>query len=140
MNGMTTEVSSSFGAILGRWLEPVLAPAGLGMWQIGVALISGLSAKEVVVSSFLVLFGVTSTDYTAGLTDLAVNLNQIGFGPLNAYALMVFSLLYTPCIATMATIKKEMNSIKYTCGILVFQLVIAWLGAVTIYQVGKIFL
>ena len=51
IHGMTEEVSESFGAVLGHWLEPVLAPAGLGMWQIGVALISGISAKEVVVSS-----------------------------------------------------------------------------------------
>lgn len=138
MKGMTEDVSNSFGAVLGKGLESVLAPAGLGMWQVGVALIAGLSAKEVVVSSFFVLFGITEMSSASGYTALITNLNEIGFGALNAYALMVFSLLYTPCIATIATIKKESNSIKYTVGVVLFQLFVAWLGAVIIYQGGRL--
>lgn len=137
-HGMVTEVSQSFGAALGHWMEPVLAPLGLGMWQIGVALISGLSAKEVVVSSFSVLFGVNNINSAAGMSALAAGLGQHGFGPLNAYALMVFCLLYTPCMATMATVKKESHSLKFTLGMVVFQLLIAYFVSLLIFQVGSL--
>lgn len=138
MSGMVSDVSNSFGAVFGKWIEPVLAPAGLGMWQIGVALISGISAKEVVVSSFSVLFGVSNVNSADGVSMLALNLGNAGFGALNAYALMVFCLLYTPCAATIATIKKETNSLKYTIGMIMFQLVFAWLAAVFVFQVGSL--
>lgn len=81
--------------MLGHWMEPLLAPAGFGLWQIGVALIAGLSAKEVVVSSMAVLFGISNINSAAGMTRMATVLGQYGFGMLNAYALMVFCLLYT---------------------------------------------
>lgn len=64
---MVTDPSESFGATLGRLLVPVLKPAGLGLWRIAVALISGISAKEVVVSSFSVLFGVSNINSAAGM-------------------------------------------------------------------------
>jgi len=134
--GMVTDISESFGAILGRWMVPVLAPAGLGMWQIGVALISGLSAKEVVVSSFAVLFGVGNANSAVGMAQIADNLRMSGFGMINAYALMIFCLLYTPCAAAIGTVKKETNSWKFTFGMIVFQLIFAWLMAVIIYQAG----
>lgn len=138
MGGMVEDVSLSFGAMIGRWIEPILAPAGLGMWQIGVALISGLSAKEVVVSSFAVLFGVGNANSAAGMTQIVGNLNGAGFGPINAYALMVFCLLYTPCMATVATIKKETNSWRYTIGLVIFQLLLSWGLAVFVFQIGTL--
>lgn len=137
--GMVSEVSESFGASLGHWMEPILAPAGLGMWQVGVALISGLSAKEVVVSSFSVLFGVNNINSAAGMGALTAGLAQYGFGALNAYALMVFCLLYTPCMATIATIKKETHSWKFTAGMVLFQLLFAYAAAVLVFQVGSMF-
>lgn len=137
IHGMTEDVAMSFGAGIGRFLEPILRPAGLGMWQIGVALISGISAKEVVVSSFSVLFGVGNINSAAGMTELTQALAGYGFGALNAYALMIFCLLYTPCVATIATIKKETNSWKWTIGMIGFQLVFAWLVATLVYQVGR---
>lgn len=137
--GMVSEVSESFGASLGLWMEPILAPAGLGMWQVGVALISGLSAKEVVVSSFSVLFGVNNVNSAAGMGALTAGLAQYGFGALNAYALMVFCLLYTPCMATIATIKKETRSWKFTAGMVLFQLLFAYAAAVLVFQVGSLF-
>ncbi len=139
IHGMTEQVSESFGAGIGRILEPVLRPAGLGMWQIGVALISGISAKEVVVSSFSVLFGIGNINSAAGMTQLTSILGSVGFTSLNAYALMIFCLLYTPCVATIATIKKETHSVKWTLGMLLFQLLFAWLMAVLVYQIGGIF-
>lgn len=140
IHGMAEEVTDSFGAVLGHWMEPVLAPAGLGMWQIGVALISGISAKEVVVSSFCVLFGINNINSAAGMAAMSEQLAQVGFGPLNAYCMMVFCLLYVPCAATIGTIKRESHSMKFTLKMIVFQLVVAWLAAVVVYQVGTLFL
>lgn len=139
LHGMTEQVADSFGASIGRVLEPVLRPAGLGMWQIAVALISGISAKEVVVSSFSVLFGIGNINSAAGMTQLSSVLAGVGFTGLNAYALMVFCLLYTPCAATIATIRKETHSWRWTMGMLVFQLFFAWMMAVLVYQIGGIF-
>lgn len=136
--GMVTDVKESFGAMLGHWLEPILAPAGLGMWQIAVALISGLSAKEVVVSSFSVLFGVNNVNSAVGMSSMAAALEQFGFGPVNAYALMIFCLLYTPCMATIGTVKKESNSTKFTVFVICFQLLLAYVASVLVYQVGSL--
>lgn len=137
---MVTDVSESFGAVLGRWMEPILAPAGLGMWQVGVALISGISAKEVVVSSFCVLFGISNVNSAAGMASLTQQLAEAGFGPLNAYCMMIFCLLYVPCAATIGTIKKETGSLKFTLKMLGFQLVTAWIFAVLVYQTGSLLL
>lgn len=134
--GMVTDVEKSFGAMLGHVLEPLLMPAGLGLWQIGVALIAGLSAKEVVVSSLAVLFGITNINSAAGMSQMSALLGQYGFGPVNAYALMVFCLLYTPCMATVATIRKESNSWAFTMKMVLFQLVLAYAAAVLIFQAG----
>lgn len=136
--GMVTDVKESFGAMLGHWLEPILAPAGLGMWQIAVALISGLSAKEVVVSSFSVLFGVNNVNSAVGMSSMAAALEQFGFGPVNAYALMIFCLLYTPCMATIGTVKKESNSTKFMVFVICFQLLLAYVASVLVYQVGSL--
>ncbi len=138
--GFVSDVSESFGAMVGHILVPVLRPAGLGMWQVAVALISGLSAKEVVVSSFTVLFGISNVNSAAGMADLSQQLAAAGFGGLNAYALMIFCLLYSPCIAAVATIKRETGSWKWTLGMVCFQLAVAWAAAVLVFQVGSLIL
>ena len=140
VHGMVQDVQESFGAVLGHWLEPVLAPAGLGLWQIALSLIAGLSAKEVVVSSMAVLFGIANINSAAGMAGLSTALAQYGFGPVNAYALMVFCLLYTPCMATVATIHKESASWKFTMKMVLFQLVLAYVAAVIVFQAGSLFL
>lgn len=139
IHGMVEEVSESFGAILGHWMEPLLAPAGLGMWQIGVALISGISAKEVVVSSFCVLFGISNVNSTAGMAALTEQFAQAGFGPLNAYCMMIFCLMYIPCAATIGTIRRETRSMKFTLQMMGFELLAAWTAAVLVYQIGRLF-
>lgn len=140
IHGMVQDVQESFGAVLGHWMEPVLAPAGLGLWQIALSLIAGLSAKEVVVSSMAVLFGIANINSAAGMAGLSTALAQYGFGPVNAYALMVFCLLYTPCMATVATIHKESASWKFTMKMVLFQLVLAYVAAVIVFQAGSLFL
>lgn len=139
INGMTNDVSSSFGAEIGKRLVPVLKPAGLGIWQIAVALISGLSAKEVVVSSFSVLFGVTNINSQEGMSQLSSILSESGFHAMNAYSLMIFCLLYTPCMATIATIKKESKSLWFTITVMFFQLGLAWLVSTLVFQIGRLF-
>ncbi len=139
-HGMVDDMSQSFGAGIGKVLVPILAPAGLGLWQIVVSLISGLAAKEVVVSSFCVLFGIANINSDAGMNLMQTTLQQNGFGALNAYALMLFCLLYTPCIATLATIRRELKSSKWMMFAVAFQLLVAW-GVTTIfYQVASLLL
>ena len=140
IHGMTTDVTQSFGAQIGKVLAPVLVPAGLGTWQIVVALISGLSAKEVVISSFSVLYGVNNVNSVQGMAVLSASLGSVGFGALNAYSLMVFCLLYTPCVATLATIKRETHSWTWTLKMVLFQLLLAYAASVVVFQVGSLFL
>ena len=136
-SGMTADPSNSFGAILGKLLVPVTRPAGLDSWQFVVALISGISAKEVVVSSLNVLFSSTAANGNQSLLT-GIRLVSPTFSALNAYAFMTFCLLYTPCAATIATIKKESNSWKFTIKVILFQLWVAWLVSTVIYQIGSI--
>lgn len=136
-NGLTTDISESFGASIGIWLVPLLKPAGLGLWQVALSLISGISAKEVVVSSFCVLFHITNVNSQAGMDVLRESLAVQGFTQVNAYAMMLFCLLYTPCIASLATIKRELKSGKWTAFVVAFQLVVAWSITTIFYQIAS---
>ncbi len=138
--GYDPGMSGGFGAVIGRWLVPFFAPIGLGFWQIAVALIAGISAKEVVVSSCAVLFGVVNANSPAGMAQFAQVLSGIGFGPLNAFCLMVFCLLYVPCAATLATIHKESGSWGWTAFVAVFQVAVAWIVTFLAYRVGLMIL
>ena len=138
--GYVGGAGDSFGTIIGRWLVPIFAPIGLGFWQIVVALIAGISAKEVVVSSCAVLFGVVNASSPAGMEAFSAALGGIGFGALNAFCLMVFCLLYIPCAATLATIRKESGSWKWMWITAAFQLGVAWLVTFLVYQVGLLVL
>ena len=135
-SGYSTDMGSTFGSVLGRWIVPFFAPIGLGFWQVVVALIAGISAKEVVVSSCAVLFGISNVTTAAGMSSLMATLGGMGFGALNAYCLMTFSLLYVPCAATLATIKKETGSWGWTGFVALFQIAVAWLVTFFVYHVG----
>lgn len=141
-SGRVFDPSDSFGAMLGKWLEPIMAPAGLGMWQIIVSLIAGISAKEVVVSSFSVLFGIGNANSAAGMETIIHNLQAVdpSFGGLNAYCMMIFCLLYVPCAAAMATIRKESGSAVFTLKLAGFQILFAWGMATLVFQIGSFFL
>ncbi len=134
--GFASDMSQSFGAYIGKFLVPVFLPIGLGFWQIAVALIAGISAKEVVVSSCAVLFGVVNASSPEGMQAFEEVLGSIGFTQLNAFCLMVFCLLYIPCAATLATIRKESGSWKWTGFVTLFQLAVAWLVTFAVYQIG----
>lgn len=136
--GYTTAMSDSFGAWLGRLVVPVFEPLGLGYWQIVAALIAGISAKEVVVSSCAVLFGIPSLNSAEGMGTLMGLLGASGFDAINAYALMVFCLLYVPCAATLATIKRESGSWSWPVMSAGFQFSIAWLLTYLVYHGGRL--
>ena len=137
--GYTKEMTGSFGAFIGQCITPVFVPLGLGYWQIVTAIFAGISAKEVVVSSCAVLFGISNINSAAGMDTMAGFLSSMGFGALNAYAMMVFCLLYVPCVATLATIKKETGSWSWTGLTVLFQFGMAWLVTFIVFQTGKLF-
>ncbi len=139
ISGRVTDMSQSFGANIGRFLVPVMSAAGLGYWQIIVALISGIAAKEVVVSSMAVLYGIGNISSAEGMSALSQTLVKSGFTALNAYSMMLFCLLYIPCIASLATMKRELNSAKLTVFAIVLQLGIAWTVSALFYQIGGLF-
>ncbi|WP_330364882.1 ferrous iron transport protein B [Anaerovorax odorimutans] len=137
--GYSANMANSYGAIIGKWITPIFIPIGLGYWQVALSLIAGISAKEVVVSSFAVLFGVSNVTSSAGMNTLVGQLGSLGFGQLNAYCMMLFCLLYIPCVATLATIKKETGSWKWTGFTALFQLCVAWVITFGVYQIGILF-
>lgn len=137
-HGMTDEMGGSFAAQIGHLLAPCLAPAGLGYWQIAVALLSGIAAKEVVVSSMGVLFGVANVAAPEGMAALSGALGAIGFGAANAYSMMLFCLLYVPCMATIATLKREACSAKFALGAALLQLGTAWVVSTVFYRLAML--
>ena len=137
--GYVTDITQSFGSLIGKMAVPLFEPAGLGYWQIIVALISGIAAKEVVVSSCSVLFGIQNITTSHGMNTMAATLATMGFGAANAYALMVFCLLYIPCTATIATMHRELHSWKATFGIILYQLLAAWVMSALVYHLILLF-
>lgn len=138
--GYVTDIAKSFGSIIGKAMVPVFEPLGLGYWQIIVALIAGIAAKEVVVSSCSVLFGIQNITTGHGMESFVGTLGSIGFGAANAYALMVFCLLYVPCTATIATINREVESKKITAGIVLFQFAVAWGVSFLAFHIAGLFM
>lgn len=139
IHGMTDNMAESFAAGIGRILAPLMAPAGLGQWQIAVALISGIAAKEVVVSSMSVLYGIGNIFSAGGMESLLAALSSTGFTALNAYCLMLFCLLYVPCAATIGVIRRESGSVKYTVFAVLLQLGTAWAVSTLVFQIGGLF-
>lgn len=137
--GYVTDISQSFGSIIGKLIVPVFAPIGLGYWQIVVALIAGIAAKEVVVSSSSVLFGIQNITSGDGMSTMVAALGALGFGTANAYSMMVFCLLYIPCTAAIATIHREVGNKKTTLLFVCFQLLVAWVMSFLVYRIGLLF-
>ena len=128
-------VEDSAGSILaaiGRLVAPVFAPLGFGDWRMVTALVSGFTAKEAVVSTFGVILGVNAEQLALALHSL--------FTPASAAAFLAFCLLYTPCVAAVAAMKRELNSGWKTVLVMVSQCVIAWIAAFLVYQVGGMLL
>lgn len=123
---IVTDSQNSILAVISSFIAPVFKPLGFGDWRISTALITGFMAKESVVSTLTILFGSTQALQTV-LT------------PLTALALLVFCLLYTPCVAAIASVKRELGA-KWAFGVVVNQCVIAWIMALLVHWVGSLFI
>ena len=123
--------SLSLLASIGRGMAPIFKPLGFGDWRMATSLITGLSAKEAVVSTLSVLMGVSGEDALAG------SLSQL-LTPLQGIAFLTFTLLYTPCVAAIAAIKREFGSWLKTFAIVLLQCGVAWLAALLVYKVGGV--
>ena len=122
---------SSILGVFGRFIAPIFAPLGFGEWQASVSLLTGLVAKEAVVSTMSVLYGVSAS------ADLATILTGV-FSPVAAYAFLIFILLYMPCMSAFATIKREMGGWRWALGAAAFQTCLAWLTAFVVYHIGML--
>ena len=127
----TADASKSMLAYIGRFASVIFRPLGFDDWRVTTALVSGFSAKEAVVSSLAVLCGTNAEGLTAALPSL--------FTPLSSISFLVFTLLYTPCIAAVTTIRKELKSLPKTIGVVVMQCLVAYVCALIIYQTGSLF-
>ncbi|MBR0026737.1 MAG: ferrous iron transport protein B, partial [Clostridia bacterium] len=132
---MTADAAESIIGRVGGFLAPAFRPLGFGAWQAVVALISGFVAKEAVVSSLSVLYG-----FSAAATGSVVAGALSGtFSTLSAFSFLVFVLLYTPCMAAVATMRRELGSRKWTAGVVVYQIAVAYVAALIVFQLGTLF-
>lgn len=131
--GLQVAASSaqSILGVIGTAIAPIFTPLGFGQWQASVSLLTGLVAKEAVVSTMSVLYNASNTVVLGGV------LSRV-FTPLAGYSFLVFTLLYMPCISAFATIRREMGGLKWALGTAVFQTVLAYLVALFIYQIGSL--
>ena len=132
---MVSDASDSMLGALGSVLAPVFAPCGFGHWQAAVALLTGFIAKEMVVSSLSMFYGFP---LTAASGEVAAAMT--GFTPLSAFSMLVFVLLYVPCVAAVSTLFKEMNSKKWAWFSIAWQLGCAYVVSMLVYQLGSLFL
>ncbi len=122
-SGMTT-IDSSFLASIGRFISPIFKPMGFGSWQNSVALLAGLSAKEVIIDTLGVIYG-------GNLVSTLPN----NFSTLSAYSFLVFVLLYTPCLSVVVTMKKEYGN-RMAAFSVAYQLILAWMASFLVYNIG----
>jgi ferrous iron transport protein B len=127
MSGMT-DINTSFLAGIGRFINPIFAPLGFASWQNSVALLTGLMAKEVVVGTLGVL-------YTGELVDQIAS----NFTTVTGLSFLAFTLLYTPCVSVIATMKKEFSG-KFALFSVVYQFAVAWIVAFLVYNIAQFIL
>ncbi|MBQ4370546.1 MAG: ferrous iron transporter B, partial [Oscillospiraceae bacterium] len=121
---LVQDTQDSILASIAGLIAPIMRPAGLGDWRIVTSLVSGFMAKESVVATMQLLF--SAEGLTTALSGLA------------AAAMLVFSLLYTPCVAAIASIKRELGG-KWAAGVIIWQCAIAWVAAVLVTLAGTAF-
>ena len=125
---VVTDSADSLLALVGQFISVIFKPLGFNDWRVATALISGFTAKEAVVSTLAVLLGTSTANLGAALGAL--------FTPLSALSFLVFTLLYTPCIAAVTTIRRELGSFWRMLGVVLLQCSVAWLVGMLVYQVG----
>jgi len=129
-----SDMANSLGASLGKLIAPIFGPLGFGNWQASLSLIAGIVGKEIVVSNMAIVYGLGSNmDAASFHSALAAT-----FTPLSAYAFLVFTLLYVPCIGTLGAIKRETNSYRWVVFSVVYQIGIAWFVAFLVASIGRL--
>ena len=123
---VAVDSADSLLALIGRAITPAFRPLGFGDWRVVTSLISGFSAKEAVVSTLAVLLGTNVADLSTVLSNF--------FTPISAVSFLAFTLLYTPCIAAVATIRRELGSAIATLGVVIMQCGVAWAVSFAIYS------
>lgn len=140
---MVQDPAQSILGLVGKFISPAFALNGFGLvkgtgavnWQVGAALLTGFVAKEAVVSSLGILYIAEGAGELTPALGAALAAN---FTPLSAYAFMVFVLLYAPCVAAIATARKELGSLKWTLFTIAYQCGVAWLISMLVYQIGSL--
>lgn len=137
----TEDAAASFAGRAGRFVEPVMRHAGFD-WKINVALFSGVAAKEVIISTLGIVYGLGGEEPDEADIAEAPLTSRIradrAYSPASALALMVFVMIYIPCIATLAVARKELGSMKWPAFMAGYTLVLAWVLAVAIFQIGRL--
>ena len=128
---VVTDSEKSLLALVGQWIAPLFGPLGFSDWRVSTALITGFTAKEAVVSTLSVLTGTATANLSRVLGSM--------FTGRSAASFLVFTLLYTPCVAAIAAVKREMGSGMRAFLVVVLQCAVAWLMAFAVYQIGGIF-
>lgn len=129
---VVADSSGSMLAGIGKVIAPIFAPLGFTDWRVSTALITGFTAKEAVLSTLAVLTATSVSTLSVALTAM--------FSPLSAFSFLTFTLLYTPCVAAIAAVKREMNSTVAAICVAAMQCGIAWVCAMAVYQIGSIFI
>ena len=127
-NGVAPGSSATWAGQLGAWMAPVLDPVGINN-QLAIALIFGFVAKEIVIGSLAVIYGMEGaalTQHMAGSLDW-----------VQAYSFMLFTLIYTPCLSTIATLKNESKSLHFVAVSLAWSLGLAWVASFAFYQTAR---
>ncbi len=128
--GVESASQNSVLGMIGSLIAPIFAPAGFGTWEASVALMFGILAKEVVVGTLGVVYGAEEEGLTAAIAGM--------WTPLSAFAFMAMTLIYVPCVAAIGAIKRETNSWKWTGIAIGYSLVLGWIVAVIIFQIGRL--
>ncbi|MCI9426470.1 MAG: ferrous iron transport protein B [Eubacterium sp.] len=123
---VVSDSADSLLALVGKWIAPIFSPLGFGDWRISTSLLTGFTAKEAVVSTMGVLLGAKMSGLPEALSGLFTTASAISF--------LIFTLLYTPCIAAVASIRREMGSRREAAAVVILQCVIAWLAAFLAYH------
>lgn len=132
LNVVSSDSTTSLLSIIGMWMAPVFAPLGFADWRVVTSLVTGLMAKEAVISTLGVLLNVGTDALAGAIAGL--------FTMRSALSFLTFALLYTPCVAAISTIKRELGSTVKTVGVVVSQCCVAWLTAYIVYQIAGIIL
>ena len=131
------ETQASILASIGRFIAPIFAPLGFGSWEVTVATLTGLLAKETIVATFGIVLGLGSV--VEGDPSLVANIGAF-FTPLSAYAFMIFTVFAVPCAAAIGATRREMQSARWTWTAILFQFGVAYIAALLVFQIGRLFI